>query len=230
MSHCYPYPLPAVAVDLAIFTLRPDDLGLEVLLVERGGPPYRGHWALPGGFVEVGGGYRPDAGQGEDLHEAAFRELAEETGLCAEDLALHQVGAVGTPGRDPRGRVVSVLYAGLAPEAARTRPRGGDDARRARFVPVGATGLLAFDHDRLLARARWPRALLLDARVLRPWVAAGLRERLAVLYGQMTEVLPEAPPFDRWLARQIEDGHVLPTATGHRLAPGPPIGTDTEAR
>ncbi|WSB38826.1 NUDIX hydrolase [Streptomyces scopuliridis] len=132
----------AVTVDLAVFTVR---LGrLHVLLVERGEEPYRGDWALPGGFVRP----RESAGQ------AARRELAEETGLLARTagaLHLEQLRTYSDPDRDPRMRVVSVAYAALVPDLP--EPRGGGDAARAQWVEFGARGPLVFDHEHILADA-----------------------------------------------------------------------------
>ncbi|HEX6946941.1 MAG TPA: NUDIX hydrolase [Acidimicrobiia bacterium] len=131
----------AVTVDAVVFVDLPD--GLSVLLVERANPPFQGKWALPGGFVD------PD----EDLPDAAARELAEETGVTGVDLV--QLGAYGSPGRDPRGRNVSIVYWGLA--HASTRPTAGDDAADARLVPVdealGHPEMLAFDHHQILGDA-----------------------------------------------------------------------------
>jgi 8-oxo-dGTP diphosphatase len=130
----------AVTVDLAVFTLR--EGALHVLLVERGQEPYAGRWALPGGFVQ------PD----ESAETAARRELAEETGLSdVSGLHLEQVRTYSEPGRDPRMRVVSVAFAALLPDAPEAH--GGSDAARADWVPHGAAGPLAFDHDRILADA-----------------------------------------------------------------------------
>ncbi|MFO7298657.1 MAG: NUDIX hydrolase [Actinomycetes bacterium] len=131
----------AVTVDTVVFVPRP--AGVSVLLVERRFPPYQGAWALPGGFVE----------EGEDLPEAAARELAEETGITGLD--LRQLGAYGTPGRDPRGHTVSIVYWAIAdPSIA---PEAGDDAAKASLVPVDEAladpGRMAFDHHRILSDA-----------------------------------------------------------------------------
>ena len=132
------YPPFAVTVDVAIFTVVSD--ALQVLLVERGEPPFLGSWALPGGFV------RPD----ENLDEAANRELLEETGVDASSAHLEQLGTYGSPGRDPRMRVVTVAYWAILGDLSELHPAAGSDARDAGLVPVSkieAGGLkLAFDH------------------------------------------------------------------------------------
>lgn len=132
----------AVTVDLAVFTVR--EGRLQVLLVERGQQPYRGAWALPGGFLLPR----------ESAESAARRELAEETGLTeqtAADLHLEQLRTYSDPDRDPRMRVVSVAYTALLPDLP--EPRGGGDAVRARWTPLASAVGLAFDHDRILADA-----------------------------------------------------------------------------
>jgi 8-oxo-dGTP diphosphatase len=133
------WPRFAVTVDLVVLTVR--DGRLHVLLVRRGEEPYRRAWALPGGFV------RPD----EDLHAAAARELAEETGVHQAAGHLEQLGSYGAPRRDPRMRVVSVAHLVLAPDLP--EPTAGTDAAVAAWVPVDDAGRsdLAFDHARILA-------------------------------------------------------------------------------
>jgi 8-oxo-dGTP diphosphatase len=127
----------SVTVDLVLLTIR--EGALHVLLVRRGIPPYRGQWALPGGFV------LPD----EDLDEAAVRELREETGVDARAAYLEQLATYGHPRRDPRGRVVSVAYLALMPDLP--APTAGSDASHAAWRPVDDVKRLAFDHERILA-------------------------------------------------------------------------------
>ena len=153
----------AVTVDVVTLTIR--DGALDVLLVQRGVPPFDGQWALPGGFVKpqpgaAGAGVSPAE---EDLDEAAVRELAEETGQRLGRIHLEQLATYGTPGRDPRMRVISVAYLVFAPELP--EPQAGSDAQAAAWVPVETLGLaeggsgqrlgttrkLAFDHARILA-------------------------------------------------------------------------------
>jgi 8-oxo-dGTP diphosphatase len=125
-----------VTVDVVIFTII--DGSLTVLLVRRGIEPNRGDWAIPGGFVL----------DGESLEHAALRELREETGVT--DVYLEQLYTFGDPGRDPRGRIVSVAYYALI-ASDRAPLTAGTDAAEARWWPIG--GLperLAFDHAYIL--------------------------------------------------------------------------------
>jgi 8-oxo-dGTP diphosphatase len=134
------YPPVAVTVDLVVLTIRDDDL--EVLLVRRGGEPFAGALALPGGFI------RPDEG----LSQAAVRELAEETRLTVGAAHLEQLASYGDPGRDPRMRVVTVAYLALVPQMP--LPLAGTDAAEASWIAVGSVlngGVLAFDHQQILA-------------------------------------------------------------------------------
>ncbi len=138
MPFTYEYPRPAVAVDCVVFGF--DDGELKVLLIRRGLDPFRGRWALPGGFVRVG----------ETLDAAARRELAEEAGLS--DVYLEQLYTFGDVGRDPRERVVSVAYYALV-ALARHRPTAATDAAAAAWFAVADLPPLAFDHAAIVAAA-----------------------------------------------------------------------------
>ena len=124
-----------VTVDVVIFTVR--EAALHVLLVRRGVPPYKGRWAIPGGFVQ----------ERESLDAAALRELREETGV--RDVYLEQLYTFGDPGRDPRGRVITVAYYALL-SADVAPPVAGTDAAEARWHPVAELPPLAFDHREIL--------------------------------------------------------------------------------
>lgn len=146
MSYAYPYPRPSLTVDCVVFGVSPDDV-LQVLLIERADEPFRGAWALPGGFVNVS-----DAGdQGEGIEAAALRELAEETGVRVA--YLEQLATFGDPGRDPRGRVVSVAHYALVRSIEHVAT-AGSDARRAAWHDVARLPrALAFDHSVILSAA-----------------------------------------------------------------------------
>lgn len=147
----YKYPRPAVTTDCVIFGY--DGGALRVLLVRRGRDPYKGLWAFPGGFLEMD----ESAGQG------ALRELREETGLT--DAVLRQFHTFSDPGRDPRGRVISVAYYAVV---RMQDVAGGDDADDARWFALDEVPPLAFDHGEMFERARAALrdALRLDASCL----------------------------------------------------------------
>lgn len=111
----------------------------HILLIQRRWDPHAGSWALPGGHVDAG----------ETSLQGAARELKEETGLTVAADALRQVGAFDAPGRDPRGRYVTVAYTATLPEL--TAPTALDDAADARWWPLTALPDLAFDHADILA-------------------------------------------------------------------------------
>lgn len=134
-KYCYRYPRPAVTTDCVI--LANIDGEESVLLIRRGNEPYKDCWALPGGFLN------PD----ETALAGARRELLEETGLEVED--LREIGTFTTPGRDPRGWVITIAFAG---RAVGTEVKGGDDAAEARWFPLSALPSLAFDHTEILSR------------------------------------------------------------------------------
>lgn len=138
MPYTYAYPMPAVTVDaLVLRKSQPHD---EMLLIKRLKEPFRGLWALPGGFVEID----------EELDHAAMRELMEETGVLHR--SLKQLFTVGTVGRDPRYRTISVVYYGWFDENT-MQVRAGDDAADAQWFPVNELPSLAFDHTEVIVRA-----------------------------------------------------------------------------
>jgi 8-oxo-dGTP diphosphatase len=131
------YPRPSVTVDVVIVALRDNEL--HVLLIKRETEPYRGKWALPGGFVNID----------ETLDAAARRKLAEETGVS--HVYLEQLYTFGELDRDPRGRVISVAYIALVPTPLTVH--GGSDTGDAQWWPINAMPLLAFDHSDIVQYA-----------------------------------------------------------------------------
>ncbi|MDL2259662.1 NUDIX hydrolase [Deltaproteobacteria bacterium OttesenSCG-928-K17] len=137
-KYCYEFPRPAITVDAVVFGL--NETKLEVLLIKRGLAPYKGKWALPGGFVRLD----------EALEDAVKRELAEETGL--ENIYLEQLATFGDPRRDPRGHTLSVAYFALV-NRREYAAQGAGDAAEARWFDVQALPALAFDHAAIIAAA-----------------------------------------------------------------------------
>ena len=140
-----PFPAtPALTTDCVVF----DERGY-VLLIRRGNEPFKGSYALPGGFVDVG----------ERVEDSCRRELSEETGLHVGELRL--IGVYSDPGRDPRGHTCSVAY--LA-RVGRAEVTAGDDAAAAEWVADWRRDKLAFDHAQIIADAE----KLLAVRPQRP--------------------------------------------------------------
>ncbi|HWE37509.1 MAG TPA: NUDIX hydrolase [Isosphaeraceae bacterium] len=185
-----------MAVDLAVFGL--DGGALRVLLVRRKHDPFAGRWALPGGFLDID----------EPIEAAARRELREETGLD-ETGAVELIGVYGDPGRDPRGRVISLAHAAAIrsplPDVA-----GADDAAEASWLDPRAEHPLAFDHRTILARA-------LD------WLAAGVAagplglallprefrlDDVAALHRAVLGPAAAGSPTD-WCRRLVEAGKIV---------------------
>jgi 8-oxo-dGTP diphosphatase len=173
------YPYFYVTVDIVILTIRDD--ALCALAVERGEEPFRGRWALPGGFVQ------PD----EDLHDAAVRELMEETAVSTDHVRLEQLATFGAPGRDPRHRVVSVAWLAVLPNAS--EPRAGSDAAGAEWRKVDdllRRDRLAFDHFAILsegverARAKLEYTGLATEFVADEFTIAELRRVYEVMWGR----------------------------------------------
>ena len=136
LKYCYKYPRPSVTTDCVIFGF--DKEKLAVLLIQRGFDPYKGHWAFPGGFLNMD----------EDAETGAKRELLEETGFVAE--TVEQFGAFSTVDRDPRGRVITIAYYALVQKG---KVQGSDDASEARWFPLSEIPPLAFDHKEVLLKA-----------------------------------------------------------------------------
>ena len=134
----YEYPHPAVTVDIVIFTIR--DARLKLLLIRRAGEPYRGRWALPGGFIHLD----------EALDASARRELQEETGVSG--VFLEQLYTFGAPERDPRERVITVAYYALIP-SERLQLRAATDAEAVGWFGMDELPELAFDHTDIIAMA-----------------------------------------------------------------------------
>src|SRR5438477_8518175 len=138
MPHTYQYPRAALTVDCVVFGY--DEGELKLLLIQRGLEPFKGRWALPGGFVHVD----------ETLDAAARRELQEEAGLT--NVFLEQLYTFGTVDRDPRERVVSVAYYALV-KLSEHEAKAATDAANARWFAVSKIPKLAFDHAEILAMA-----------------------------------------------------------------------------
>lgn len=134
------YWLPAVTADAVVFGY--DGEKLNILLVLRGNEPYKGEWALPGGFMR-----KEDA----DMEECVRRELKEETSVELSRLELF--GVYSDENRDSRGRVISIAFFALVAQN-KFHIVGGDDAANARWFPVDELPKLAFDHDKIIGKAK----------------------------------------------------------------------------
>lgn len=134
MPFTYEYPRPSVCVDIIVLCKIEDQI--LILLIERKHPPFENYWALPGGFVEMN----------ETLEQSALRELHEETGLQLKK--LKQFAAYGDPGRDPRGRTVSIIYYAFIEK--QINPIAGDDASKAKWFNIEEIPALAFDHKKII--------------------------------------------------------------------------------
>jgi 8-oxo-dGTP diphosphatase len=214
------FPRPSVTVDIVAFTII--DAELRVLLVQRGEHPFKGAWALPGGFVRVGDGQRD---QGEDLDAAAARELQEETRLSAVDVLLEQVAAFGRAGRDPRLRVISVAFCALIRPDLVPLVRAGGDATHADWFPVTALvgEKLAFDHAAIIERSIQHVAARVDASniagslVPATFTIQELRHVHTLLSGKRQD----PGNFRRKFERMLEDG-IIERAPGKRLTASKP--------
>jgi 8-oxo-dGTP diphosphatase len=206
-------PAVLLAVDLVIFTLRASVL--HVLLVQRGIEPFAGDQALPGGFLN---------NLGEDILDAAHRELREEANLDGTRLHLEQLGTYGAADRDPRGRIVSVAYLAIAPGLP--EPVAGTDAAGAAWTPVDdvASGRvkLAFDHQRILtdglehARAKLERSALATAFCDETFTISELQQVYEAVWGVQLD--------QRNFYRKVQavPGFILPAPHDRRITKGRP--------
>lgn len=209
MSYTYKWPRPSVTVDCVVFGLHQENERtapeLQVLLIERRDPPFQGAWAFPGGFAEV----KDDGDQGEDLEVAAKRELREETGIEVD--YLEQLCTVGTPGRDPRGRVLTVAYYALV-RSKDHAAKGGDDAKTAKWFSMRSLPALAFDHKVILDTA----LQRLQGKVRYAPVGFNLLPQkftlteLQALYETILMRSLDKRNFRRWAKRMMDPGILLP--------------------
>jgi len=112
----------------------------KILLIRRKNDPFKGMWALPGGFVE----------KDEEIIDAAKRELYEETGIKIRT-KLHEIGVFGKVGRDPRGRTISIAYLALINKVV--HPKASTDAKEAQWFSIKNLPPLAFDHKEIIRKA-----------------------------------------------------------------------------
>ncbi|MER6028538.1 NUDIX domain-containing protein [Streptomyces sp. NPDC001851] len=202
-----------LTVDVVVLTLR--EGRLCVLLVERGEDPFQGMLALPGGFLSH---------DGEEILDAAHRELSEETALAAGWVHLEQLATYGGAGRDPRGRVVSVAHLAIAPGLP--EPVAGTDAVDAAWVPAEAVLSgeveLAFDHRRIVAdgieraRTKLESSALATAFCGELFTIAELQQVYEAVWG--TEL--DTRNFYRKV--QAVDGFIIPAGSGRRSTGGRP--------
>lgn len=206
-------PVMMLAVDLVILTLRGSSL--HVLLVERGIEPYKGALALPGGFLQH---------LEEDLTTAAHRELSEEADMDVETLRLEHLGVYGAPGRDPRGRVVSVAYLAIAPRLP--EPTAGTDAAGARWERadrvLSGDLELAFDHGRIVvdgverARVKLEHSALATAFCGPTFAITDLREVYEAVWGISLD------PRNFYRKVQKTEGFIVAAGSERKAATGRP--------
>jgi 8-oxo-dGTP diphosphatase len=207
------HPRPLVAVDVVAVTVLESDC--KVLLIRRGIPPQQQQLALPGGFVRCGDVV---VDQGEDLRDAARRELREETRVDVEVAHLLPVKAFGAPLRDPRTRVISVAFLAVVRPEVAAWVRAGSDAAAVVWTSVSALAdtRLAFDHDEIAAACldRLRRDIDENARALVPRAFAMAELRAAV--DAVTGAKSDPGNFRRRFLRLVDDGVVEP-AEGHKV-------------
>jgi 8-oxo-dGTP diphosphatase len=134
--HCYKFPRPAITVDSLVFAYEEGEL--KVLLIKRGHEPFKGMWAVPGGFIEMN----------ETCEQAASRELEEETGL--KGIELKQFHVFSAVDRDPRERIITIAHLALINNINEQTVKGSDDADEAAWFKISALPSLAADHGEII--------------------------------------------------------------------------------
>lgn len=190
MKYCYDYPRPALTSDIVVFSYNKSRL--LVLLIERKYMPFKGRWALPGGFVDME----------ETAEECAYRELNEETGLEIRNLS--QLVTASTLGRDPRGRTVSVFFYGFI-NFDIANIKAGDDAKNAQWFQADKPPSLAFDHNEIILIAL---KRLKEMLQLKPFGRELLQEyfKLADLEQLFNIILSDKKITEKYLKQYIESG------------------------
>ena len=139
MTYSYEHPRPSVTVDAVLFFAINDEV--KTLLIKREKEPFKDHWALPGGFMEID----------EPPEEGARRELKEETGF--EVTETEQIGVFGKVDRDPRGRIISIAYSAVLFRDSLPELTASSDAKEIRFFDLNNLPSLAFDHHQIIKKA-----------------------------------------------------------------------------
>jgi len=137
--YSYSHPRPAFTVDAIVLCRKQDDF--QVLLIRRGNEPFKGKWALPGGFID----------ENERIKDAVKRELYEETGLKIQNFTF--TGLYDKPGRDPRGRTITAAFLAILDDCLFS-PKAADDAAEARWFSISSLPPLDFDHEEIIKDAR----------------------------------------------------------------------------
>lgn len=139
MPYTYEYPRAAVTADCIVITQEENP---RVLLIKRGNEPFKGSWAIPGGFMEME----------ETTRECAIRELKEEANLTVTDVVM--VGCYDALGRDPRHRTVTMAYLAIVDPGMMNMAKAGDDAAEHQWFPIDELPPMAFDHDKIMEDAK----------------------------------------------------------------------------
>lgn len=214
------FPRPSVAVDIAIFTIV--DADLKILLISRENHPFKGSWALPGGFLRVGATAKD---RGEDLDEAASRRLSEETGLPKGSVFLEQLHTFGKADRDPRTRVITVAHYALVRPDLAPFVKAGVDTVDAGWKSVNELDSmeLAFDHEDIIRLAlERVRAKLNDSNIAFELVPETFTiPELRAVYEVIDGVRYDPGNFRRRFKRMLDDG-VIEKAPGKRITVSKP--------